>query len=181
MEAFREGLTTFPGNACQHGLVHVLADGDAAIAWSRRDPRLLRNAALTALTLNPPATPAPVAAYRGPMRRSPSSLRSSTGTLVQTREAIGKIFARTNAAFALGVAKTLKNIFKLLEQTSSPFFGTLAVTRLKPNKQQPFPAQLDADYMPAFVPERRWGPRLSPGNFSLTVVRQYDGRPADVF
>jgi phosphoglycolate phosphatase len=92
------------------------------------------------------------------------------GTLVQTREASWKIFARTNAAFALGV-DTQEKYFKLLEQNL--FTGLRKLCRDEAQAQEAashFLAQLDADYMPAFVPGIVDVVRALAGNCSLAVV-----------
>ena len=74
------------------------------------------------------------------------------GTLVQTREASWKIFARTNAAFRLGI-DSQEQYFQLLEENL--FAGLRKVCRDEAKASEVarhFLAQLDADYVPDFRP-----------------------------
>ncbi|RBP16063.1 phosphoglycolate phosphatase [Roseiarcus fermentans] len=74
------------------------------------------------------------------------------GTLVQTREASWKIFARTNAAFKLGI-DSQQDFFRLLEDNL--FSGLRRRCRDDEHARQVaqhFFAQLDADYAPDLVP-----------------------------
>ena len=92
------------------------------------------------------------------------------GTLVQTREASWKIFARTNAAFNLGVDSQQK-YFRLLEDNL--FLGLRRLCRDEAHSQQVashFLAQLDADYAPDFVPGIIDVVRALAGICSLAVV-----------
>jgi phosphoglycolate phosphatase len=92
------------------------------------------------------------------------------GTLVQTREASWKIFARTNAAFGLGIVSQ-EQYFKLLEENL--FTGLRKLCRDEAHAGEVarhFLAQLDADYMPAFVPGMVDVVRALAGNCSLAVV-----------
>lgn len=92
------------------------------------------------------------------------------GTLVQTREASWKIFARTNAAFGLGINSQDK-YFKLLEENL--FAGLRKACRDEAQANEAarhFLAQLDADYAPDFVPGMVDVVRALAGNCSLAVV-----------
>lgn len=92
------------------------------------------------------------------------------GTLVQTREASWKIFARTNAAFGLGI-DSQEQYFQLLEENL--FAGLRKVCRDEAKASEVarhFLAQLDADYVPAFVPGMVDVVRALAGNCSLAVV-----------
>jgi phosphoglycolate phosphatase len=92
------------------------------------------------------------------------------GTLVQTREASWNIFARTNAAFGLGV-DSQEEYFKLLEENL--FAGLRKLCRDEAQASEVarhFLAQLDADYMPPFVPGMVDVVRALAGNCSLAIV-----------
>lgn len=92
------------------------------------------------------------------------------GTLVQTRDASWKIFARTNAAFNLGV-DLQQEFFRLLEDNL--FLSLRRRCRDEEQAQQVaqhFLAQLDADYAPDLVPGMVDVIHALAGTCSLAVV-----------
>jgi phosphoglycolate phosphatase len=92
------------------------------------------------------------------------------GTLVQTREASWKIFARTNAAFRLGI-DSQQDFFRLLE--GNLFQGLRRHCRDDEHARevaQHFFAQLDADYAPDLVPGMVDVVHALAGTCSLAVV-----------
>ena len=92
------------------------------------------------------------------------------GTLVQTREASWKIFARVNESFKLGVA-TQQEYFRLLEDNL--FQGIRRLCRDDAQSQQVvrhFLAELEAHYQPDFVPGIVDVVRTLAANCSLAVV-----------
>ena len=92
------------------------------------------------------------------------------GTLVQTREASWKIFARTNAAFNLGI-NSQQDFFRLLEDNL--FLSLQRRCRDEEQAQQVaqhFLAQLDADYAPDLVPGMVDVIHALAGTCSLAVV-----------
>jgi phosphoglycolate phosphatase-like HAD superfamily hydrolase len=92
------------------------------------------------------------------------------GTLVQTREASWKIFARVNESFKLGVA-TQQEYFRLLEDNL--FQGIRRLCRDDAQSQQVvrhFLAELEAHYQPNFVPGIVDVVRTLAANCSLAVV-----------
>lgn len=92
------------------------------------------------------------------------------GTLVQTRDASWKIFGRTNAAFGLGV-DSQEQYFKLLEGNLFAGLRKLCGDEARAKEvARHFLAQLDADYMPDFVPGMADVVKALAGNSSLAVV-----------
>jgi len=92
------------------------------------------------------------------------------GTLVQTREASWKIFARTSEAFGLGVA-TQQEFFRLLEDNLFVGLRRLCGDDRRAEKvARHFLSQLEADYAPEFVPGMVDVVRALAGNCSLAVV-----------
>ncbi len=92
------------------------------------------------------------------------------GTLVQTREASWALFARTNAAFRLGV-DSQEQYFRLLE--GNLFAGLRKICRDEAQADEVarhFLAQLDADYAPDFVPGIVDVIHALAGSCSLAVV-----------
>jgi phosphoglycolate phosphatase len=92
------------------------------------------------------------------------------GTLVQTREASWKIFARVNEFFKLGVA-TQQEYFRLLEDNL--FQGIRRLCRDDAQSQQVvrhFLAELEVHYQPDFVPGIVDVVRTLAANCSLAVV-----------
>jgi phosphoglycolate phosphatase len=92
------------------------------------------------------------------------------GTLVQTREASWKIFARVNESFNLGVA-TQQEYFRLLEDNL--FQGIRRLCRDDAQSQQvvrQFLAELEVHYQPNFVPGIVDVVQTLAANCSLAVV-----------
>jgi phosphoglycolate phosphatase len=92
------------------------------------------------------------------------------GTLVQTRDASWRIFARTNAAFGLGV-DSQEQYFKLLEGNLFAGLRKLCRDEVQAGEvARHFLSELDANYTPDFVPGMVDVVKALAGNCSLAVV-----------
>jgi phosphoglycolate phosphatase len=92
------------------------------------------------------------------------------GTLVQTREASWKLFAKTNAAFGLGIS-TQEEFFQLLEDNMFHALRKRCRDERKADEAaRHFLSLLESEYNPEFVPGMCDVVKAFAGNCSLAVI-----------